>query len=97
MTPKGYNGRPPDEWAPEVVERIEVTRNVTVPRTIFVVKADREFDRGRPQCIGWRARLDGVPWVVKGVDCFKPAFPIREGEHISVYVEPFVEDQPGER
>ena len=71
-------------WAPQMIERH------TGGNTghIFVVRADREFDRQGPAFIGWEAYLDGRIWKVVGRDCYMPATPIYPGEIIGLTVTP---------
>lgn len=53
---------------------------------VFPVESDREFDRNKPECVGWPVMLAGERYTVRAVERHMPAFPIRKGETIGLLV-----------
>ena len=74
-------------WAPKIVDE-----GLWKTIDFITVECDREFDRGRPECMGWYIEYRGRLRKIVGVDRNVPAFPIRVGERIGLLLD---DVQPG--
>lgn len=71
-------------WTPEVLERFETAAG----EPVFMVRADRAYDRARPECIGREIVVDGKVWVIAAVHRDMPNLPIWPGEVIGLLARP---------